>query len=155
MERISPITGRPVRKYIRRKVKNVIIEPVIQPLPIPEVKGAVIDKFTIYDLIKCKKFNVDGNYSNVYITDIATMNCQIAVAGSFHSLLNGSKNLIEDLKVIRKNCNNRNILLVDIGNNILKTLKKKLDEKYIMMISPYVSTNGSKMNICLINMRNL
>jgi len=142
MERISPITGQPVRKYTK---KAAIVIPVAAPRKEMKIE--------IYRDIICRKVTSE-NYTTGYIIPSATMNCQLSVGGCMGSFIAKSKNIIADLKDIRSKIGG-NILLCDIKESYMATFHKKIPAKNIIMLSPYTSTNGSKMNICLIKMTNL
>jgi len=151
MNRISTITGLPVRKYTK-KVREVIKEVPKNLLKVEDFKrynGAG----NYYDL---KHATISSRYGNVriYISGGPTLNCQMAVAGAFGNFLKSADNMVEQLKIIKEHVR-KNILLVDIKDSYMEYFNKKIPKELIIMISPYKSTNGSNMNICLINMKNL
>ena len=154
MERISPITGKPVRKYTKT------IKEVLKDNPKPKEEKCIY--------LKKETFINKDNFTNRYtlqvgkswdafeisITRYVTNNCQLMSIGNFQELLKKAEDLIEELKVI-KSVIRKNIALVDIKEDFISLLKEKIPTDMIIMISPYTSTTGSKMNICLINIKNL
>lgn len=88
-----------------------------------------------------------------------TGNCQLSIAAYFNSvLLNKAitkKYLLEYLIQQKKDNRILNILLIDIHTRRLGDFDRFIDAKYIIMKNEYTSTNGSKMCIILINIKQI
>lgn len=158
MQRISPITGRPVRTYTRR---NQIVQN--EPQVVREVKKNIlkVEDFKVYNepyynmtSQTLKSDNDKYMSTTIYLSAGPTINCQLAIAGNFGHFLTIANNIVDQLKVIQQRTR-KNILLVDIKQCYMKYFNEKIPEKNIITVSPYKSTNGSNMNICLINLKNL
>lgn len=88
-----------------------------------------------------------------------TGNCQLSSAAYVNNILNNKditkKYLLEYLIQQKKDNRILNILLVDISAVHLDKFNKFIDAKYIIMKNEYTSTNGSKMCIILIDIRQI
>lgn len=163
MERISPVTGKPVRKYTRKPVQIEIIAK--EKIKIEEENNHILKKESFvfykdtsgdknYDF-KMATINRKSDHSSVlYFNYGPTVNCQMMSVGAFGAFLQRETKVLDQLKAIKDNFN-KNILLTDIKEEYMKYFYEKIPKEMIIMISPYTSTNGSKMNICLINVKNL
>lgn len=85
-------------------------------------------------------------------TDGPTNNCQLSIIASFVNLffIKDDKEIYEIIKTLHKNLPLRKIILVDVNRNI-STRVKSIFTNQIISDTPYTSTNGSMMNIILIN----
>jgi len=83
-----------------------------------------------------------------------TSNCQLALIGSafrlFEFKLESILEVIKDFAILM----NKNIIMVDVNKNIANQFVTTFRD-HIMLNSPYNSTNGSNMNIILINVQHL
>jgi hypothetical protein len=167
MERISPITGNPVRKYTRKSVPVEIAEVVEKKVQVEkkeEYDGILkkedfifykdVSSISDYDFKMAVIKRSTYSSSTLYFSYGPTVNCQMMTVGAFGPFLQVETKILEQLKAIKDNFK-KNILLVDIRHEYMKYFNGKIPKDMIIMISPYVSTNGSKMNICLINMTKL
>lgn len=111
----------------------------------------VTGKWVLY--VKGKTDNGEGS---VYImADFnPTSNCQLALIGSAYRLFEfKSESMMEILKDFAI-LMNKNIIMVDVNRNVANQFVS-LFTNYIMLNSEYVSTNGSNMNVILINVQHL
>lgn len=117
---------------------------------------------TSNDFIKVK-IHPRGKYNNYFeIIKNPFGNCQIFSISWFDYFLRdcSEKEFIENLKYCTGLTTNKAILLIDISDATLLILKRYIKKsKYtlkdmIMFIKPYISTNGSKMNIVELNLKN-
>lgn len=161
-ERISPVTGLPVRRYVRNTSydkEEIREEVIVKEIPKHILKN---EDFKFYRNIGSDTYDfkfaiVDrGVYdtTSLYFSYGPTVNCQMSIIGAFGEFIKKETHIIEQLKAIKKFCK-KNILLVDIKECNMKYFNEKIPEHMVIMKSPYVSTNGSKMNICLINIKSL
>lgn len=81
-----------------------------------------------------------------------TGNCQLNSWRQFNSVLRHTPPFSMFKEWYDKFKDERKLLLVDIKEDLIDDLKNYVGEDKIVMVSPYKSTNGSKMYIVLINM---
>lgn len=89
-------------------------------------------------------------------------NCQIFSIAWFNYFLRDCNNneFIDNLKYCNELIGKKNILLIDIKDNELDILKEYIKKSQytlknmIMFIKPYISTNGSRMNLVQLNLKN-
>ena len=87
-------------------------------------------------------------------------NCQIFSISWFEYFLRDclKEEFIENLKYCSSLVNNKKLLLIDISNLTFSILKKYLTdsgyvyEDLVVFTQPYISTNGSNMNIIQLNL---
>jgi len=94
--------------------------------------------------------NPSRNY--FIVTPGVTANCQIAAVAYAHTIILYSSDIKKQFAELYK-CG-RNILLLDLNKRYIDELKKHVS-KYIIGNMPYQSTNGSEMEIFLIDVRKL
>jgi len=101
-------------------------------------------------------FNIrkHGNNGTMSIGSGFTGNCQLSIIGNMASLITMSSHLKLQLKEIYL-YSNRKLLLCDIRSQYLKNLQEQLPKTAFNTITPYTSTNGSQMVICILNISNL
>ena len=96
-----------------------------------------------------------GKYSCVYVVRSPTGNCQIFSIRDFKTLLNNDEiNKIAQIKYISDKFS-RPILLCDIQEKYLDLFNKTFCEESIIMKNKYISSNNSKMIMCMINTEKL
>lgn len=101
-------------------------------------------------IYKCELNNSNRNY--FIVTPGVTGNCQISAVAHANTILMYSSDIKKQFAEIFNF--GRKIALVDINRRYVKSLKEHLD-KYILSHTPYISTNGSEMDIFLIDVRNI
>lgn len=92
--------------------------------------------------------------SDITLHQYPTLNCQMGSIGSFQNIITSSSVKPETYPEILAEIDQvmqKNLLLIDINQAFMP----KLDffKKYIKESWPYTSTNGSKMQISLLNMK--
>ena len=149
--RISKLTGKPVRKYVKKQ-KPVVIVP--QPIKqydnfflVSDMKRENPMKVTEMYLIKKKDFDY------LYILKYPTGNCQMCVLGYFKYLILKSTDLNKQLKEIGKNI--KPLILVDFKQDLKEKLYSKINKDAIISESDYISSNNSKMCTMIINTNKL
>lgn len=83
-----------------------------------------------------------------------TNNCQLCIVGSAQNLLMHCTHPKEQLYEVYRKTGKR-IALFDIKENYMEKLRQVIPKDKIILISPYKSTNGSNMNIILINIEKI
>jgi len=91
-------------------------------------------------------------YSSFQIIKSPFGNCQIFSIKFFYKLLiqKNKINVNNQIKEIAEKFG-RPICMCDIQNQYIETFKNIINKNAIISITPYNSTNGSNMNICMIN----
>lgn len=86
-----------------------------------------------------------------------TSNCQLASASNIgDNLIKLNKYQIRNLFIkLRKNNHSKRILLLDIHQREADHLKQSIAKSAIISDSPYVSTNGSNMELMLIRLNSI
>lgn len=99
------------------------------------------------------KFEFNNSSRNYFIvTPGATGNCQISVVAYANYIFQNSSNIKKQFAELY-NCGRR-MLLIDLNQKYVNELIKYLG-KYIISRTPYNSTNGSEMEIFLVNVEKL
>lgn len=95
---------------------------------------------------------INNRGANIWITNYPTLNCQLFSIGSANMLKNFTpENLENFLFTIKSIVSGKYLMLADLKDRDLNTFKstiKLYTEKIIE--TPYTSTNGSSMIICLV-----
>lgn len=98
--------------------------------------------------------NKNGSNATIPITAGFTGNCQLSIIGQMASLIKMSSNLKLQLKEILL-YSGRSLLLCDIRKEYLKQLEDLIPKNVFNTVTPYLSTNGSNMVICILNLSKL
>lgn len=118
------------------------------------------------NLITDFKVNDDGkliykgnNMFNIYLIINPTNNCQLFNLHSAENFINYTTCFVEQLKVLRDFTGKR-LVLMDIKLGVLNYLENHLgsnwkEKDYVTMLQPYKSSNGSSMNILILNIDKL
>jgi hypothetical protein len=154
-QRISPITGLPVRKYTK-KVKNQTIPQINIPSNVVKNKD-FIKKADFFNETNIYQFKIqDLQYNtlkrSIYIIGSPTANCQLLSIRKFDILLLNSSHLKEQLIEIGQI---KPLIFVDIKQNLKTRLYSKIDKKAIISESNYISSNNSEMCAIIINTKKL
>jgi hypothetical protein len=146
-QRISPVTGLPVRKYTR-KIKT--------PSNLVKNKDFIrkTDPFNNFYIFKLKIQDLQYNTftRSIDIISSPTGNCQLVSVRNFDSLLLNSSHLKEQLVEIG---HIKSLIFIDIKNTLKTKLYSKIDKKAIISESDYVSSNNSEMCAIIINTKKL
>jgi len=88
----------------------------------------------------------------IYLNIAATGNCQLSIIGHANTLLNSctKEEVSLQLREVKK-LSGKRLLLMDLQQNYIKQLKEKVPANHIVSVTPYKSTNGSAMNLVLLN----
>lgn len=118
---------------------------------IPSSNLQITGKWVLY--IKGK---TSSNYESIYVTGDynPTANCQLALLSSAYRLLEINLESMKQIMQEFAKLMNKNIILIDV-NHIYSIRFVEIFGSQIILNSPYNSTNGSNMNIMLINVQNL
>jgi hypothetical protein len=150
-QRISAVTGLPVRKYVKKQ-KPVIVVP--QPVKqydnffqVSEMKRENPMKLSETYSVKSKDFEY------LYIIKYPTANCQMSSIGYFKYLILKSTDLTKQLKEIGSQI--KPLLFVDFKQDLKAELFLKIDKKAIISKNDYISSNNSKMCTMIINTKKL
>lgn len=90
-------------------------------------------------------------YTSGFLLLSPTENCQLNLYRGFDSFLNMNPSYKDFYEWYQTAKAGRNLLLLDINNNILEKTKKFFPEKSIISEAPYLSTNGSKMVVLIVH----
>jgi PHD/YefM family antitoxin component YafN of YafNO toxin-antitoxin module len=149
--RISKLTGKPVRKYVRKQ-KPVVITP--QPVKQYDNFFQVSEMKRVNSMKLTEMFtNVKSEFKPLYILRYPTGNCQMCTIGYFKYLILKSTDLTKQLKEIGKNI--KPLLLVDFRQDLKEKLYSKINKNAIISESDYISSNNSKMCTMIINTKKL
>lgn len=97
-------------------------------------------------ILSIKKNN---NTVNITIAPGITGNCQLTVVGAMCNLISYSSNCEAQIREIFT-IGRRNLILCDLNKNWYDKLEKILPKKMLHSVTPYKSTNGSNMVICIL-----
>ena len=97
------------------------------------------------------------NTYGLKIYPAGTNNCQMAIGGNFENFIYGKRKatIIDELRQIRVKVTSKSLFFIDIHQKQAKRMRGMFPNKYILVDSPYTSSNGSLMNIMVIDMRSL
>ena len=100
-----------------------------------------------------------NNIFNLCLNVSPTNNCQLFNLYSAEVFINHTTCFVEQLKVLRDFTGKR-LVLMDIKLGVLNYLENHLDSNwkekdYVTMLQPYKSSNGSSMNILILNIEKL
>lgn len=147
-QRISKITGLPVRAYVRKNVEQA--QPVIPVVPSNVIKYSDMIPINFGTFQQHHKINMGGN--DVFLHSYPTANCQLGSICPFRPLLKHSTDLIGQLKELRLI---KRLWLIDINRGYLSKTLNIIPAKAIVMQNNYTSSNGSEMTIMIINVSKL
>lgn len=150
-QRISSITGLPVRTYVRKTKPAVVVQqPVNQYdnfFQVSEMKRENPMKATeIFT-------NTKQEFNSLYILRYPTGNCQMCSIAYFKYLISKSTNLNKQLKEIGEKI--KPLILVDFRQDLKEQLYSKINKQAIISENDYVSSNNSKMCSMIINTKKL
>ena len=146
-QRISPITGLPVRKYTK-KAKT--------PSNVVKLKDFIkktdpFNDFYIYRL-KIQDLQYNTLTRTIDVISSPTGNCQLLSIRKFDSLLLNSSHLKDQLIEIG---HIKPLIFIAIKQSLKTKLYSKINKKAIISESDYVSSNNSQMCAIIINTKNL
>jgi hypothetical protein len=158
-QRISPITGLPVRKYTKKNKTESIIN-VQKPVDVFNnvVKKEKFVKFfnstTGLDDYSFKISHKTFKNVNFTVNIIAspTGNCQLCSVRYFEQILINSSDIKKQLLEIGEI---KKLILIDIYSSLKDKLKLSIDKNAIILEEDYISSNNSKMSILIINTKKL
>jgi len=97
-----------------------------------------------------------GYVRSFAITINPTSNCQLASANNIGSILNDLNIYhLRDLFIKIRQSMTKRILLLDLNSQHINVILKSLPKGAILINTPYISTNGSSMNIILIKLASI
>lgn len=155
--RISPITGKPVRKYTKRKLNrtltpysNVVKSENFERLP----EHILLQGYGQFK-IPLKRQGSDIRYSpSFYISLGPTLNCQMCSIAWFNNLMSNSTNPRQQLYEVHRKTLKR-LAIVDFKQSLLPRINKILKKDEIVQMNNYKSSNGSDMCLGIINISKL
>lgn len=147
-QRISKITGLPVRAYARKSVEQA--QPVIPVVPSNVIKYSDMIPINFGTFQQHHKINIVGN--KITFHTYPTANCQLGSICPFVNLLKVSTDLIGQLKELGQI---KRLWLIDINRGYLSKTLSIIPAKAIVMQNNYTSSNGSEMTIMIINVSKL
>lgn len=155
--RISQITGRPIRKYTKRKLNqtpapysNVVKSENFEELP-PNTIRQGYGQFKIplgrqgSDIRYCSAF---------YVSMSPTLNCQMSSIAWFNNLIRNSTNPRQQLYEVHRKTFKR-LTLVDFNRSLLSKVNEIFKKDEIVQMNNYKSSNGSDMCLGIINISKL
>jgi len=154
-QRISPITGLPVRKYTKKTKTQTIPEINIFSNVVKSYnfirKEDPFSQFYTYQL-KIQDLQYNTLTRSIYIIGSPTANCQLLSIRKFDILLLNSSHLKEQLIEIGQI---KPLIFIDIKQSLKIKLYSKINKEAIISESNYVSSNNSQMCAIIINIKNL
>ena len=130
--RISRLTGKPVRKYVKNTFLN--LQPIVE-----KPFSNVIEFKNMQRHNNCLE-SESYTFRSYRIKKNFTGNCQLCCFSNFASLIANSSNLTEQLKEIGNNI--KPLIFVDIRQSFINQLKSKINNEAIISESNYISSNN-------------
>jgi hypothetical protein len=150
-QRISAVTGLPVRKYVRKQKPVVVV-----PQPVKQYDNFFqVSEMKKENPMKTTEIftNVRHEFNPLYILRYPTGNCQMCTIAYFKYLILRSTDLTKQLKEIGSII--KPLILVDFKQDLKEKLYSKIDKNAIISESDYISSNNSKMCTMIINTKKL
>lgn len=144
------VVSEPVVAKTTRRKAVVKTKPIIEKPYIPSIK-ITMNNSGFHQVAVSKK---GSKYDNTFggITQSPTSNCQLFSWASFNNIISAYKN---DPALFTRLCNEvsmrmgKKLMLVDLNFAWVNTFKTLVPANRIVLDAPYVSTNGSNMNILI------
>ena len=155
--RISPITGKPVRKYNKIKLNrtpapysNVVKSENFERLP----ENLLLQGYGQFK-IPLERQGSDIKYCPVFYASISpTLNCQMSSIAWFNNLINNSTNPRQQLYEVHRKTSKR-LAIVDFNQSLLPKVNEIFKKDEIVQMNNYKSSNGSDMCLGIINISKL
>lgn len=157
--RISQITGKPVRKYTKRKLNQTSTPTpysnVVKSENFEELPSNIIKQGYGQFKIPLGRQGVDIKYCLPFYVNVSpTLNCQTSSIAWFNNLIRKSTNPRQQLYEVYRKTGKR-LTIVDFNKFLLSRVNEIFKEDEIVQMNNYKSSNGSDMCLGIINISKL